>query len=91
MTMTQTRRKFLTTLSLAGAAGVVRAPPSQAAEGPPEITSVRITKLKLPLQSVCLAPPGNRGGAAPRRGFHRCPLCGHAGERHRGNDRARRS
>jgi NitT/TauT family transport system substrate-binding protein len=56
MAMTQTRRRFLTTLSLAGVAGLVRAPPVQAAEGPPEITSVRLPKLKLPLQSVCNAP-----------------------------------
>jgi NitT/TauT family transport system substrate-binding protein len=56
MTTIHTRRRFLTTLSLAGAAGLVRAPPLQAAEGPPEITSVRITKPKLGLQSVCLAP-----------------------------------
>jgi NitT/TauT family transport system substrate-binding protein len=51
--MTQTRRRFLaTTLSLAGAAGLVRAPPVQAAEGPPEITSVRIVKIP----GDCLAP-----------------------------------
>ena len=46
MPMMQTRRRFLaTTLSLAGAAGLVRAPPVLAAEGPPEITSVRIVKI----------------------------------------------
>ena len=33
MPMTQTRRRFLTTLSLAGAAGLLREPPSLAAEG----------------------------------------------------------
>src|SRR5882762_3348129 len=38
----QTRRRFLTTLSLAGAAGLVRARPALAGEGAPEITSVRI-------------------------------------------------
>ena len=52
MTRTQTRRRFLTTLSLAGAAGLVRAPPLQAAEGPPEVTSVRIVKIP----GDCLAP-----------------------------------
>jgi NitT/TauT family transport system substrate-binding protein len=46
MPMMQTRRRFLaTTLSLAGAAGLVRAPPVPAAEGPPEVTSVRIVKI----------------------------------------------
>ena len=52
MTMKQTRRQFLTTLSLAGAAGLVRAPPLQAAEGPPETTSVRLPKGP----SACIAP-----------------------------------
>src|SRR6266478_2349833 len=45
MSITQTRRRFLTTASLAGAAGLVGAPPLQAAEGPPEITLVRIVKI----------------------------------------------
>jgi NitT/TauT family transport system substrate-binding protein len=50
--MMHTRRQFLTTLSLAGAAGFVGAPPLQAAEGPPEITSVRFVKIP----GDCLAP-----------------------------------
>jgi hypothetical protein len=52
MTIMHTRRQFLTTLSLAGAAGFVGAPPLQAAEGPPEITSVRFVKIP----GDCLAP-----------------------------------
>src|SRR5882672_9354584 len=53
MPMMQTRRRFLTTtLSLAGAAGFVRARPALAAEGAPEITSVRIQKSP----SICNAP-----------------------------------
>lgn len=40
MTMIQTRREFLTALSLAGAAGVARAPQVLAAEGALETTSV---------------------------------------------------
>jgi NitT/TauT family transport system substrate-binding protein len=52
MPMVQTRRRFLTTLSAAGAAGLVRAPPSLAAEGALETTTVRI--LKIP--AICLAP-----------------------------------
>jgi NitT/TauT family transport system substrate-binding protein len=53
MKTTQTRRRFLTTtLSLAGAAGLVRARPSVAGEGAPEITSVRIQKSP----SICNAP-----------------------------------
>jgi NitT/TauT family transport system substrate-binding protein len=51
--MIQTRRRFLTTLSLAGAAGLVRAPPLQAAEGPPETSTVRVTK-SYPV--ICTAP-----------------------------------
>jgi NitT/TauT family transport system substrate-binding protein len=42
MSMVQTRRRFLSTLSAASAAGLVRAPPSQAAEGALETTTVRI-------------------------------------------------
>jgi len=38
----QTRRRFLTTVSLAGTVGVLRAPPAFAAEGPLETTTVRI-------------------------------------------------
>ena len=49
---TQTRRRFLTTLSLAGAAGFVGAPRVQAAEGPPETTAVRFVKNPV----ICIAP-----------------------------------
>ena len=52
MPITQTRRRFLTTLSLAGAAGLVHAPPSRAAEGALETTTVRIAKIG----AICLAP-----------------------------------
>ena len=52
MSRTQTRRRFLTTLSLVGAAGLVRAQPALAGEGMPEITSVRIHKSP----SICNAP-----------------------------------
>ena len=52
MPMTQTRRRFLTTLSLAGAAGLIRAPRALAAEGALETTSVRLPKIS----SICVAP-----------------------------------
>jgi NitT/TauT family transport system substrate-binding protein len=52
MTLMQTRRRFLATTALAGAAGFVRARPLGAAEGPPEVTSVRIVKIP----GDCLAP-----------------------------------
>jgi NitT/TauT family transport system substrate-binding protein len=52
MAMMQTRRRFLTTLSLAGAAGFVGAPRALAAEGPLETTTVRITKSP----GICTAP-----------------------------------
>jgi NitT/TauT family transport system substrate-binding protein len=51
MSMFQTRRRFLTTLSL-GAAGLVRAQRARAAEGPLETTSVRLPKTP----SLCVAP-----------------------------------
>ena len=52
MTTTQTRRRFLASLSMAGAAGLLRAPPSQAAARALETTTVRIGKL----EAICLAP-----------------------------------
>jgi NitT/TauT family transport system substrate-binding protein len=52
MPMMQTRRHFLTTLSLGGAAGLFRVPRSPAAEGALETTTVRL--LKFP--GICIAP-----------------------------------
>src|SRR5215472_405203 len=52
MPMMQTRRRFMTSLSVAGAAGLLRAPPSQGAEGTLETTTVRIAKIG----AICLAP-----------------------------------
>ena len=52
MPLTQTRRQFLTTLSLAGTAGLLHAPPTLAAAGELETTAVRI--LKTP--AICIAP-----------------------------------
>ena len=52
MPMMQTRRRFMTSLSVAGAAGLLHAPPSRAAEGALETTSVRIAKIG----AICLAP-----------------------------------
>ena len=52
MLLTQTRRSFLSMTALAGAAGLVRAPPSLAAEGAIETTTVRIGKTP----AICLAP-----------------------------------
>jgi NitT/TauT family transport system substrate-binding protein len=52
MSIVQTRRRFLTTLSAAGAASLVRAPPARAAAGALETTTVRIAKFP----AICLAP-----------------------------------
>ena len=52
MPMMQSRRCFLTTLSLAGAAGLVGAPRALAAEGTLETTTIRIVKN----QGICYAP-----------------------------------
>src|SRR5947209_2800296 len=52
MPMMHTRRRFLTTLSFAGAAGLVRAPQVRAAEGLPETTAVRLVRDP----GICLAP-----------------------------------
>jgi NitT/TauT family transport system substrate-binding protein len=53
MPMRQTRRRFLTTLSGAGAVGLFHAPRVLAAEGPLETTSVRLFKSSL----ICSAAP----------------------------------
>ena len=52
MQITQSRRQFLSTLSFAAAASVVDMTAALAAEGPPEITSVRLPKGP----SACVAP-----------------------------------
>ena len=52
MPLMQTRRRFLATLSLASAAGLLRAPPSLAAEGALDTTRIRIAKVG----AICLAP-----------------------------------
>jgi NitT/TauT family transport system substrate-binding protein len=52
MSLIQTRRQFLTGLSLAGAAGLLRAPSAPAAEGGLEITTVRIARV----DGICIAP-----------------------------------
>src|SRR5436305_11634118 len=52
MPITQTRRRFLSTLSLAGAAGLIRPPAVFGAEGRLETTSVRLAKMP----DMCMAP-----------------------------------
>ena len=52
MSIMQTRRRFLSTLALAGAAGLLRAPGALSAEGPLETTSVRLVNDR----SICIAP-----------------------------------
>ena len=52
MPIMQTRRRFLTGLSLAGAAGLAGVPHSLAADAPLETATVRLTKLP----TICIAP-----------------------------------
>src|SRR5262245_55231764 len=52
MSKMQTRRRLLATLSSAGAAGLIGAGRSFAQEGPPETTTVRLSKNA----SICVAP-----------------------------------
>ena len=54
MTIVQSRRRFLTTLSLAGAAGFALMPRLRAEEGPLETTTVRF--INYPDLPICLAP-----------------------------------
>ena len=53
MPATQSRRQFLTTLSLAAAAGLAGAPAALAADTPPETTTLRLAKLS---PGICIAP-----------------------------------
>jgi NitT/TauT family transport system substrate-binding protein len=52
MQSTQSRRRFLSTISSAGAASLVRARCSFAQEAPPETTAIRLSKIS----SICIAP-----------------------------------
>jgi NitT/TauT family transport system substrate-binding protein len=52
MQSTQSRRRFLATLSSVGVAGLMGAPNSFAQEAPPETTTVRLGKIA----SICIAP-----------------------------------
>jgi NitT/TauT family transport system substrate-binding protein len=52
MQMAQSRRRFLATLSSAGAAGLIGAPDSSAQDGRLETTTVRIAKIA----GICIAP-----------------------------------
>ena len=71
MTLMQSRRDFVATLSLAGAAGAARQPRRRCAdEGPPETTTIRLPQGS----GICVAPALRRRGAAARRGLHRRPL-----------------
>ena len=65
MIRTQTRRRFLATLSLVGAASLVRTPRAFAAEGTLETTSVRITKNP----GICSAPQYLAGELLRDEGF----------------------
>ncbi len=65
MPTTQTRRRFLTTLSLAGAASLARAPRVLASEGRLETTSVRLIKTA----SICSAPQYVAEGLLRAEGF----------------------
>jgi NitT/TauT family transport system substrate-binding protein len=65
MPITQNRRRFLTTLSLAGAAGFMRASSAPAAEGSLETTTVRISNDL----AVCEAPLDIAGELLRAEGF----------------------
>src|SRR6516165_3490826 len=52
MATEQTRRCFLTTFSIAGAAGLIGMSPARAGDEPPETTSVRLMRIPV----ICHAP-----------------------------------
>src|SRR5271169_2036287 len=59
------RRRFLSTLALAGAAGLVRPPRSSAAEEPLETTTIRLAKVR----GICIAPQYVVEELLPAEGF----------------------
>jgi NitT/TauT family transport system substrate-binding protein len=65
MPMPHTRRRFLSTLALAGAAGLVHAPPTVAAEEPLETTTIRLAKVR----GICIAPQYVVEELLPAEGF----------------------
>src|SRR5436853_307634 len=52
MQVIQNRRRFLATLSSAGAAGLIGASKSSSQEAPPETTTIRLAKMP----GICIAP-----------------------------------
>ena len=70
MSMQPTRRRFLTALSLAGAAAILPCRRSLAAEEPPEVTYVRINKSP----SICVTPQHITRELLHAEGFHRRPI-----------------
>ena len=65
MPIRQTRRQFLTTLSLAGATGLIHAPRALAAEGALETTTIRLPKSA----AICIAPGYIAEGLLRTEGF----------------------
>ena len=71
MHMMQNRRRFLATLSSAGAAGLIGTPNSFAQEAPPETTTIRLTKIP----GICIAPQYVAEEPAQERRLYRRPIC----------------
>ena len=83
----ESRRQFLAVLAAASTAAVLHARPSPAAEGPPEVTTIRFTKLP----AVCLAPQYIAEDLLRAEGFQGDPLRRHGGREYRPGHRPRRS
>ena len=65
MQSTQTRRRFLATLSSAGATRLIGSETASAQEAPPEVTTIRLTKLP----GICIAPQYVAEGLLKIEGF----------------------
>jgi NitT/TauT family transport system substrate-binding protein len=65
MQIIQSRRRFLTSLSSAGAAGLIGASNSLAQEAPPEVTTIRLAKVP----GICIAPQYVAEGLLNIEGF----------------------
>jgi hypothetical protein len=65
MPIIQTRRRFLTTLSVAGTASLIRTRWAEAADGPLETTTLRLQKPALCVSSLYIAEELLRAEASP--------------------------
>jgi hypothetical protein len=70
MELIQSRRRFLASLSAAGAAGLLRPRRALADEAPPEVTTIRLSFTP----GICFVPLELAGAFLRAEGFHGCSI-----------------